>query len=94
MPTLDWQTLKRHVLAVAQCTTREGLDRLTRVFWRTCDTPRNAAARSQWRARIEAQREIPDRNDRDDPGAVTLVGSWTAFERDGPEKEPRDGNQE
>jgi hypothetical protein len=60
---LDSATLKRHLLAVQQCTTRDGLDRLTRLLWRTYDTPANQAALQQLRARIECQRDIIARND-------------------------------
>jgi hypothetical protein len=60
---LDSVTLKRHLISVQQCVTREGLDKLTRLLWRTYDTPENQAALKQLRARIEAQRAILDRND-------------------------------
>ena len=60
---LDADTLRRQLLAVQQCVTREGLDRLTRLLWRTYDTPANQAALKQLRTRIEAQRAILDRND-------------------------------
>lgn len=60
---LDAETLRHQLLAVQQCTTRDGLDRLTRLIWRTYDTPANEPALAQLRARIEAQRAILDRND-------------------------------
>jgi hypothetical protein len=40
-PMLDTETLRRHLLSVQQCVTREGLDKLTRLLWRTYDTPAN-----------------------------------------------------
>ncbi len=63
MLTLDHEALRRHSLAVQQCTTRDLLDRLTRLLWRQYDTPANQTALGQLRARIEAQRAILDRND-------------------------------
>lgn len=63
MPTLDSVTLRRHLLAVQQCVTREGLDKLTRLLWREYNLPQNAPAMQQLRARIEAQRAIIARND-------------------------------
>lgn len=51
---LDSETLRRRLFAVQQCTTREGLDRVTRLFWRQYDTPANQTALAQLRARIEA----------------------------------------
>lgn len=60
---LDAESLRKQLLAVQQCTTREGLNRLTRLLWRQFDTPANAKALAQLRARIEAQRATLDRND-------------------------------
>jgi hypothetical protein len=60
---LDADTLRRQLLAVQQCVTRDRLDKLTRLLWRTYDTPANATALAQLRARIETQRAILDRND-------------------------------
>jgi hypothetical protein len=61
---LDPETLRRHLLQVQQCTTRVGLDKLTRLLWREYSgKPANESALAQLRARIEAQRAILDRND-------------------------------
>jgi hypothetical protein len=61
---LDVATLKRQLLAVQQCTTRKGLDKLTRLLWREYSgNPANRIALDQLRARIESQRSIIDRND-------------------------------
>lgn len=63
VPRLDPETAKMYANRVMQCTTRRGLDSLTRLIWRTYDAPRNAAALAQLRTRIEAQRVVLDRND-------------------------------
>jgi hypothetical protein len=61
---LDSETLRRHTVSVQQCATREGLDRLTKLLWRTYSgNPANRKALHQLRVRIEAQRAILDRND-------------------------------
>ena len=61
---LDAETLRRHLLSVQQCTTRSGLDKLTRLLWREYSgNPANQTALDQLRARIEAPSAILDRND-------------------------------
>ncbi len=61
---LDSDTLRRHLLSVQQCTTRPGLDKLTRLLWREYSgNPVNQTALEQLRVRIEAQRAILARND-------------------------------
>lgn len=60
---LDHQTLKRHLVAIQQCTTRPGLDKLTRLLWREYSgNPANKQALAQLQTRIECQRAILNRN--------------------------------
>jgi hypothetical protein len=63
IPRLDAATLKRLVVQVGQCITRKDLDRLTRSWWKTYESPANGVALDQLKARIQAQRAILERND-------------------------------
>jgi hypothetical protein len=58
---LDVNTVRHLARSITMCTTRRGLDALTRLIWRTYSGPDGAL--EQLRIRIEAQRSILERND-------------------------------
>lgn len=66
LPRLTAAREKDLAVQIMQCTTRAGLDKLTRLVWRTYSAPisgMNDAALGRLKARIEAQRAVIARND-------------------------------